>query len=195
MIEVKAELKICSVQPDPSEKSARIHTEVLNHEPSVVDMATISSTLSVSPVTARKVQLECIPFFSSTTVRFRGNMLTIVSHLDQSANPSVVLCVEFVVQPFYDNLSTMRCAILLAALVAFAAAWQQQGPAPSDMPMKLMIAVKQTNVEWLRDTLRKVSDPDSPSYGKLHVSTSAFHPYGRCIVSIAILEEGLSSGV
>ena len=66
----------------------------------------------------------------------------------------------------FCNWIIMHLVVLLAALVAATAAWQQQGPAPADMPMKLMIAVKQTNVEWLRDTLRKVSDPESPSYGK-----------------------------
>ncbi|EGD77536.1 hypothetical protein PTSG_08634 [Salpingoeca rosetta] len=64
-----------------------------------------------------------------------------------------------------------RVALLIAALaVASATAgrteWDKVDRADRGEHVRLMIAVKQDNVDWLERTFHAVSNPDSPAYGK-----------------------------
>eukprot|EP00043_Microstomoeca_roanoka_P006556 m.63816 g.63816 ORF g.63816 m.63816 type:complete len:520 (-) comp13465_c2_seq1:1416-2975(-) len=64
----------------------------------------------------------------------------------------------------------MRTLIALACVFALAAAarteWEAVSQASDNDHVKLMIAVKQDNTEWLEQTLMAVSDPKSPRYGQ-----------------------------
>mmetsp|Transcript_3469 Transcript_3469/g.5577 ORF Transcript_3469/g.5577 Transcript_3469/m.5577 type:complete len:601 (-) Transcript_3469:15-1817(-) len=53
-------------------------------------------------------------------------------------------------------------------------AWRAVGPTPKGKIMELTFAVKQQNLQQLRDTLMRVSRPASPDYGK-HLSNAEVH--------------------
>lgn len=74
--------------------------------------------------------------------------------------------------------------------------WIRLGKAKSDHEVKLIFAIKQTNVEWLKQTLRSVSHPDSPEYGQyLNFDEIAEHVHGRPESVGAVVETLLSAGV
>ena len=74
--------------------------------------------------------------------------------------------------------------------------WLRLGKASKDYEVKLTIAVRQTNAEWLRETLEAVSYPNSPRYGKyMNFDEIADYVHGRPESVRAVLDTLISGGV
>ena len=56
--------------------------------------------------------------------------------------------------------------------------WSRVGPVRPSEQLELTFALKQQGVDMLEETLRRVSDPDSPQYGttvqSLYIKTNIF---------------------
>ena len=99
----------------------------------------------------------------------------------------------------------MRCQAALFLLLlcgAFAeihglrGEWIRLEKASRDHEVKLTIAIKQTNVAWLRETLKAVSYPDSPRYGRyLNFDEIAERVHGRPESVRAVKETLRSAGI
>ena len=87
-------------------------------------------------------------------------------------------------------------SVSLAAHYAPNDDWMQLGKARSDHEVKLTFAIKQTNAEWLKETLEAVSNPASPRYGQyLNFDEIAKYVHGRPESVRAVVETLLSAGV
>ena len=74
--------------------------------------------------------------------------------------------------------------------------WIQLSRATKDHGVKLTIAIKQTNTDWLRETLKAVSYPNSPRYGNyMNFDEIAKYVHGRPESISAVVNTLVSAGV
>ena len=84
----------------------------------------------------------------------------------------------------------------LAAPFSRRESWERLGKARSDQQVKLTFAIKQTNVAWLRETLKAVSYPDSPRYGHyMNFDEISERVYGRPESVRAVIDTLVSAGI